>query len=122
MTSRNGSRDARHTCDNIKSQIKELRALNIPWRKISLMYANIPFGSLERWVSGERDLKDEYKARLGIPYEAPAPVCLVHGVVHCYDCQSQTVTKKRKSREYKRWGWLWDMPAGELRARLENRE
>ena len=47
-----------------------------------------------------------------IKYE-PAPVCSVHGVVHCYDCAKQVVKSKPKPKQqrprYPRYYcWLWE--------------
>ena len=60
-------------------------------------------------------------AKLGIAKYEPAPVCSVHRVVHCYDCRSQTVKAKPKTREiiYKD---LWAWPEKRLLWALENRE
>ena len=57
-------------------------------------------------------------AKLGIAKYQPAPVCLVHGVVHCFDCRTQTVKAKGRPREYKD---LFAMPKGVLRWKIENR-
>jgi len=123
MSSRPQSRDARHKCDIIKAQLNELHdTYGLSWRKIAKMgeYKGIKPGTLWAIAKGEREIPDKFKARFGIPYEAPAPVCLVHGVVHCYDCQSQVVTKrKRKPRVYRS---LFDWPVKELARALENRE
>ena len=61
-----------------------------------------------------------HRAALGLPRTDPAPVCPRHGIVHCYDCQSQTV-RPRRTRA-RSWRSLWDIPTDELREMIENRQ
>ena len=116
MNSRNQSRDMRHSCDSIKAHIKELRALKIPWRKISRMYADIPPGSLQMWVDGKRELADEHKVKLGLPIKIPTIPCSACGKVHSYDraCEKVVVIKdkpkpkKQRPRYPRYYCWLWE--------------
>ena len=99
--------------------------LCLKWDEIAEMpeFRGIPKQTLNQIYHGKRDVPKKYRARLGEPDTAPAPVCAVHGVVHCYDCAKQVVKDRdAKPKEYKRWGWLWDMPKAELVYRMDNRE
>ena len=60
-------------------------------------------------------------AKLGIAKYEPAPVCLVHGIVHCYDCSKEIVKPKPKTRN-RAYKSLYDWPVHLLRAAIENRE
>lgn len=60
---------------------------------------------------------------LGIGRHELAPVCPIHGIVEQYDCRTQVVRAKPKPRQPRaRWGWLHDLPKGELLDMLENRQ
>ena len=123
MTSKNHSVEYLHKCETERQELLRLHDTDgHSWPKIACMpkYQGIPVGTLWSFAHGERELSDEYKTRLGIPHDEPAPVCLVHGVVHCYDCETQQVKPKRTPKPRK-WRSLWDIPTKELAWMLENR-
>jgi hypothetical protein len=105
----------------VRDELNRLHATTMPsWRKIAQTpkYLGIPAGTLCSIAKGE-EIPEKHKAQLGLPHTQPAQVCLEHGIVHCYDCQTQTVHGRRSRRS---WKSLWDIPEGELRWMLEHRE
>jgi hypothetical protein len=40
--------------------------------------------------------------RLGLLYSVPIQICQIHGVPHCYDCQSQEIKPKRVKEKSKK--------------------
>jgi len=116
------SKTERQASDIIQDELKALHLIpKMSWRKIACMpkYQGIPAGTLCS-ISKGGQIPNKYRAQLGIPHEAPAPVCLDHGVVHLYDCKKEQVKPKRVGRP-RQWRSLWDIPETELLWMLENR-
>jgi len=105
--------------EGIASALKSLHDTDgLSWPKIAALDENgPPPGTLHRIANDGYEPK-KWREYFGLPVLDVAPVCSVHGVVHCYDCKSETV-RARKPRVYKRWR---DMPVKRLRWALENRE
>jgi hypothetical protein len=40
--------------------------------------------------------------RLGLIYSVPVQICKIHGVTHCYDCQSQKVVAKHTNGNHRK--------------------
>ena len=111
-----------HKCDNVRNELNTLKAMSgYTWRKIAATkrFIGMKHGTLSSIAKGDRCVPDDFKARFGIEHKQPAPVCLVHGVVHCFDCRTQTVKAKVKPREYKD---LFAMPKRVLLWKLENKK
>ena len=94
----------------IRDELVDLRDnLCLKWRDIAKMpkFKGIPIQTLSMIYLGKRDVPKKFRKQLGEPATAPAPVCLVHGVVHCFDCRTQTVRKQPKPRPPRQQiGWL----------------
>jgi len=124
MGSGNTSGDGCHSCDIIREQLNELHdRYGLSWRKIANVgqYRGIPAGTLCAIAKGTKEIPDKFKARFGILIEVPVAPCPIHGVVHKYDCQTQTINRKRKTKQ-KEYKSLFDWPVSKLRWALENRE
>ena len=94
-------------------------SLHVSWPNIAKIDKNgPPPGTLHR-IANDGYKPEKWRKWYGLPETELAPVCSVHGVVHCYDCASEIVKAKPKPRVYKRWR---DMPVDMLRWALENRE
>jgi len=110
-----------HKCDIVRAELNREHDTNRQtWRGIAATarFSGMKPGTLSSIAKGDRCVPDDFKARFGIAHKQPAPVCLVHGVVHCFDCRTQTVKAKGRPREYKD---LFAMPKGVLLWKLENR-
>ena len=117
-------RDTRHTCDTEREALKMLHDTSgLSWRKIAQMpkYRGIPAGSLCSFATGKKDLANEYKARLGIPFETLAPACSACGQVHAIDKACQKVVTVRKRKTFKTWTDLFSLSSKEVSWLLENR-
>ena len=118
MTFTTQSTDYRHACDIVWQDIDRLRnTFSLSWRKIACTpkYRGIPAGTLCAFYKGEKEIPVKYRARLGIPYELPAPACPTHGIVHCYDCTKETVKPKTQRKVWKQpkryprgYAWLFE--------------
>ena len=90
-----------HSCEGARLEVLRLHDIEgISWPKIAQKpkYRGIPEGTLWSWARGKRNLPEKYKAQLGIPMTIPTVACPKHGVVHCYDCETQTVVKVKKPK------------------------
>lgn len=69
----------------------------IPWRKIAVLepYRGMPPGTLAS-IAKTGNVPRKWLRRLGLQETAPAPVCPAHGIVHCYDCQTEQPRPLRK--------------------------
>lgn len=113
-----------HLRDNLCLKWEEIAAMpefNHPER--------IPQQTLYMIYSGQREVPRKFRVQLGEPAKVSVPVCPVHGVPHCFDCQTQTVKSKAEPKPPKQAArlpryksWLWDVPQKEIVAMLENRK
>lgn len=127
MKKRRGTKSTigRHECDIERKTLLRLHEIDgLSWRKIANLdrYNGIPAGTLCSFANGDKELPDQYKWQLGIPFTAPASVCPIHGVVHEYDCQSQRVSRKPAPKIRTTWTSLFDLPEKELLQMLKRRE
>jgi len=98
------------------------------WDEIAALseFSNIgiPKGTLHSIYKGVRDVPKEYRRALGEADIVEVPACSACGKAHNIDraCELElSIRQPRKPKEYKRPGWLWDMPVNELRSALQNR-
>jgi hypothetical protein len=109
------------TPDTVRERLRELHnTLSLSFRKIAALpeFTPIPFGTLSAIYNGYPIPKKWY-ARLEMQLIIPIQACPRHGVVHCYDCETQVVKAAPKPRNYTD---LWSMPTAILRKALVNRE
>lgn len=71
--------------------------VGLSWRKIAQTpeFSLLPAGTLCTWAKTGY-LPRRWYARFGLTAYLPAPACPLHGVVHCYDCETQQVKPVRK--------------------------
>ena len=82
------------------------------WQKISERYPpKISRAHIRKIVlQGWEPLRADIRVALGLPALQPVPVCPVHLVAHCYDCETQVVKpapKPRKKRRLRRDVEVW---------------
>lgn len=86
--------------DIIRIRLQELHgSAGLSWRKIAALpeFAPLPPGTLCSWAKTGK-LPRRWYARFGLVAYVPAPLCAVHGIVHCYDCETQIVKPAHKPK------------------------
>jgi len=89
----------------LRDGIERRHARGEGWTKIaqSFNHERITRGHIYKMVTGGWEPNDpELRIILGLPAYKPVPVCPIHGVVHDYDCQTQTVKPVGKPRKPRR--------------------
>lgn len=83
--------------DTIRGRLKELNGSGgLSWRKIAALpdFVPVPAGTLCRYAKTGY-LPPKWRVRFGLIAYVPTLACPVHGVVHCYDCETQIVKPAR---------------------------
>jgi len=87
-----------NSAGDIRIRLQELHdSGGLSWRKIAALpeFSPLPPGTLCSWAKTGH-LPRKWYHRFGLVAYVPAPLCAVHGVVHCYDCETQIVKPARK--------------------------
>ena len=93
-------------------EFRDVRGMK--WREIAAepKFRKIPIRTLQKIYSGERDVPDKWRAQLGEPEVAPAPVCPRCNVVHLGRCKNKPTKQRKRYPIYTCWLWDWAIDEG----------